>query len=392
MKVLWLAPYPINSLDTKIEKVRDFPIGTGLWLVNLLDALKLLGLEIHILTRSPYIVKDKLEINNGNLSYHIIKDSFSSNKGYPYYFPYDVLSKYSNFIRKAKIVVQSIKPDLVHSHGTEGPYALLGTLLKYPHINSIQGIVTEIFKSSPNINYYFQKKIEKYTIYRTIYFGCRTLWDKSFVLSINPSAEIFNLPEAINPVFFQNKWKPHDNKTIMFVGSVIRRKGIEVLLKALVNIKKVIPDIRLIVIGSGELNYIILLKQYAFKHNIDKNIEWLGKKDSNEIAYYLSTSSLFVLPTFMDNSPNSLAEAMAIGIPSIASSVGGIPSMLDDGLNGFLTEKANHLALAEKIISVLLDFELCKKISESSRQKALDRNFPENVSKITFDVYNKILK
>ncbi len=93
----------------------------------------------------------------------------------------------------------------------------------------------------------------------------------------------------------------------------------------------------------------------------------------------------------MDNSPNSVAEAMASGVPVIASDVGGIPSMIENGATGLLIQPENHHQLAEAIILLLQDEAQRKRLASRAKRVALQRHFPSEVAQKTMDVYKDIV-
>ncbi|GAB6282659.1 MAG: hypothetical protein STSR0008_14050 [Ignavibacterium sp.] len=392
MKVLWLAPFPIKNLLPELKIGREIGDHAASWIINLAEELaKQNDIELHIVTHSPVIPYSQ-ELMKGNVIFHVIKYSFpfSKYKGFPWYLPLDKLTWYNGLSNKILHVINSIKPNIIHAHGTENVYALVTNKYNVPSIVSIQGIISEYFKVSPSISYLLQLPIEKYAINKNKNFGCRTEWDKNIVHKYNKDAKIYYMPEAINPIFFEQKWEPYNNLNILFVGYLSKRKGIEVLLNSVAIVKEQFPNVTVKIVGSVFGNYAKKLKSLTEYLKIEKNIIWLGQKQPEEIADLMAHSTLFVLPTFIDNSPNSLAEAMAVGIPSIASNVGGIPSMISNKKNGFLVEPKDQIALSNKIIYCLNNQKLLKDISKEAKQAAILKNYPSNVVNQTKKVYRDI--
>ncbi len=392
MKIAWLCPYPIYLLSPELQLISNGNSGhASSWITNLSNELsKRTDLELHIITfaaKVPYsqnIIKDRI-------SFHVIKYAIPfTNKGSSL-FLMNRLTLFKGFITEALAILNRIKPHLVHAHGTESAFALAAYKSNLPNIISIQGIIAEYYDYEKSLVFFLQKYIEKFTIKKNLNFGCRTSWDKSFVLRNNPYANIYYMPEALNSCFFQQQWRHHDEESLLFVGSLCKRKGIEVLLKALQHVKKEIPNVILKAVGSGNQRYVSYLEKLVKEYDIQKNVIWLGNQRSEEIARHLKKSTLFVLPTFIDNSPNSLAEAMVVGTPSIASNVGGIPSMIENDLTGILVEPNQPENLAESIIALLKDYNKQNLISKNARKVARERHLPEKVADITLDVYRKII-
>src|SRR5208282_1881779 len=151
-----------------------------------------------------------------------------------------------------------------------------------------------------------------------------------------PQAQIFTIHEAMNPVFFDNDWRVASTETILFVGSLEPRKGLSVLLEAVAILKPHRPEISLNVIGGGFPESEAQLKQQCRQSGIADRVHFHGFQPSEVIAKFHFQSQVFVLPSQNENSPNSLAEAMVSAAPVVATRVGGVPSLVEDGQTGLL--------------------------------------------------------
>lgn len=393
IKVVWLCPYNVNNLLPELELNRKIITHNSSWIQNLSDSLALHpDLELHIITHSPAVNTTQHIIKN-RIHFHVVKYNFPfTNKGFPKYLPYDRLSGYRGFARKARRIIAEIEPDVLHVHGTEGAYAVPALETQIPCIVSIQGIMSEYVKIEPSFQARIQAIHEQKAVKKATYFGCRTKFDYNFVRALNKDAVIFDLPEAMNTVFYQHQWKRPSDLSLLFVGSVNRAKGLEDLLHAMAKLKGPFPRLRLKVIGAGAREYLDHVNKMVHAYDLKQNISWLGIKSPKEIAVELSQSSFFVLPSLMDNSPNSLAEAMAVGVPSIATKVGGIPSMINDNVDGMLFEKHDVDALVAIIQHLVGNKELQDKLSTNARAKAQERNYPPRVARKYIDVYESLTK
>ena len=393
MKILWLAPYPIDQLLPDIIISRKLGRGTGSWLVNLSNELiQDKNIELHILSITSSVPYSQSCFKN-NIHFHIIKFTFPfTKKGFPPYLPLDRITWFYGLQKECAKIIKNINPDLIHAHGTEYAYSILGIRSGFKTIISIQGIINIIKKYDHNLSIFFQQHIENYCIRKNKYFGYRTNFDSGFVKKVNPAANLFYLPEAIGSWFFNYSWTNPSAKSIMFVGYLFPRKGIEVLIRSFSIIHKAHPDCTLKIVGAGNPQYVTHLKNLAIQLGIHDHIIWFGSLSSAEIAGELTKSTLFVLPTFIDNSPNSLAEAMAVGVPCIASDVGGIPSMIKDGHNGVLVKPNDVNDLALKVNSLLDNRELQNELSTNAKQTARERNYPPKVAEITLNVYKQLME
>lgn len=393
MKIVLLAQYNVYLLKSKLKFSRNIGTLSCSWIVNLVNELaKNEKLDIHLITLTPVIPYSQI-IKKNNIKFHILKNNVPfTSRGYPYYFPFNILTEF--YFEKKYIIneINKINPDIIHAFGTEGPYAMAGVSSKYPCIISIQGIINEIVKISSTFRFKILSKYELKTIKKGVNFSCRTNFDSNFVKSNNNKAKIFKVFEAINPVYFNINWQPNASFNLVFVGSIIKRKGIEILLEAISIVKNHSNDILLYLIGSGTASYFDYLIKKCKSLKIEKNIQFLSYKTADEISNYHLKSQLFVFPSEIDNSPNSIAEAMVSGMPIIASNVGGIPSMIEDNKTGILIKPDAPEELAEKIIYLFNNPYERKRLGDNAKNLAREIYLPKNVAKETLKVYKEIIE
>jgi len=386
LRVIWLCNYLISEKSKGGRHANS-------WIQTLSREIisNKNNIDLIIFTNSTKTKKDYY-FEEGGIKCFVFKNNFLFLKrGYPYFFPINQITFYNNLTSRMAALIIKLKPDIIHAHGTEGPYALpLLKLHDIPSITSIQGIITEILSVEKKISYLIQRQIEKKLVKNLKCFGCRTDWDRNFINSSNPEAIIHNMPEAINNVYYGKSWEGHNHNTILFIGSIVQRKGLEVLIDAIALLKQKGHLFELNIIGNGKNQYIKKLKKKADKLNIDDRINWVGFLNPDDILKYLLETAVYVLPTFMDNSPNTLFEAMTVGVPSIASAVGGIPSIARDSKAVILTKPGDSKMLAEKIMQVCTNIPLKIKLSQNGKDFT-QPNKPFRVSEVTIGIYKKII-
>ncbi|MBN1186224.1 MAG: glycosyltransferase family 4 protein [Bacteroidales bacterium] len=393
MKILWLAPYPIDSLKEYVPELQTLRPLKGTWLFNLLDEFgKLHQLSVHVVTYTSKLDKD-VTLQVGNLWFHIISYRIPIiKKGYPNYFPINKLISFPALRARLFKVIKKVHPDIIHVHGTEGVYGLVPLDMELPVIVSVQGIISEIYRRQITINHYLQRRIERKVLKSYTHFGFRTDFDKDFILRSNSKAITHYLPEAINPIFFNSHWVYNKKQEVTFVGTISKMKGIDKLVDAFIEIIKYEKlKIKLNLIGTGDKYFLDLLNQKLKKCQLENEVVFHGFREPGYIKDVLLRSNLFILPTLMDNSPNSLMEGQALGVPCAASNIGGIPSLIEHEYNGFLFNPNDKNAIRECIISALSNKDILNAISNNSRKTAYERNYPLKVAQITLDVYNKII-
>jgi len=393
LKVVWLAPYQLSLLKPHISFTKkSFPERAAPWIEHLSNELgKLENIELTIITKSAHIIKD-LTINKNGIKFIILKYNFPfTNKGFPKKLPIDKIFSYYPLPGKIRKLIKKINPDIVHAHGTESVFSLAAQKSNFPYIISIQGLIHIINKTAKRKDIH-QEKIEISTIKNGHFFGCRTIWDKAEVLKFNSKANIKYLPEAIDPLFFNVKWNPQKEKHIAFVGNITENKGIHILIDTFIKLKKRGIKLNLDIIGGGNTPLKNTLISKLENEGFDQSVFWHGYIPHSQMQHILSKSYLFVLPTFIDNSPNSLCEAMVMGMPCIASNVGGVPSLINNGVNGLLVEKNNIDELAEKIQLLLENNNLSMQLGSQASIDAFNRHHPKMVANQTIKVYKEIIE
>lgn len=174
---------------------------------------------------------------------------------------------------------------------------------------------------------------------------------------------------------------------ICIIGRLDRQKGHSILISALAMLKLRFPNFCLLVIGDGPLSF--ELRNIVKKLNLSINIIFLGRKTN--IADYLQITDIYVQPSLWEGFGMTVVEAMAMGLPVIASQSGGFLELIEDGYNGKYFEPNNPKDLYNKIISLSESKELRYSIGRNAFKYAEER-FPGNVyaDKLTA-VYKKII-
>ena len=318
-------------------------------------------------------------------------------------------------------VYDLVQPDLVFIFGTENPFGLLVSQFTVPAVISIQavlnGLVNRIFSGlslrelSKELfsretlvgngifhRWWVLKKycqIEKNIYKQNQLFAGRTDWDRDWLRRLNSGARYFHIDRVLGEIYYQAEWELQNSidKQIFSLSSNAPFKGGITLVRAIAGLKdqgNVTVRLRLAGVDE-ESNVGRHILDFVERYNLQNQITMLGRLHPSEIIQEMLQARLFVLPSHMDNSPNSLAEAMLLGMPCIASDAGGIPSMLKDNVEGVLYPHQDIAALAEAIDIVLADSDLAAKLGNQARRTALIRHDPENVARDTYQMYQEVL-
>jgi glycosyltransferase involved in cell wall biosynthesis len=146
---------------------------------------------------------------------------------------------------------------------------------------------------------------------------------------------------------------PTGAPVLITVAYLREPKGIQYMLEALPDVLNVYPECRYLIVGDGDFRPVLEAQTRDLR--LEHNVIFTGRR--SDIPDVLAVSDIFVLPTLTEALPTVLAEAMAARKPVIASKVGGVPEIVDDGVNGLLLPPADARKLAKAIISLLGDPE-----------------------------------
>ncbi|CUJ13366.1 glycosyltransferase family 4 protein [Cognatishimia activa] len=181
------------------------------------------------------------------------------------------------------------------------------------------------------------KKIEKARFVACISHFCRSQamsfstteqWNKLHIVHCGVDPSLYSDAEKLN----KNKF--------LFVGRLAAVKGIPVLLEALVDL----PNAELTIVGDGPDRDALQAK--ARDLGVSQRVDFVGYKSQSDVAEYLKTHSVFVLPSFAEGVPVVLMEAMAAGLPVVTTKIAGVPELVEDGVSGRLVSPGEVSALA----------------------------------------------
>jgi glycosyltransferase involved in cell wall biosynthesis len=183
--------------------------------------------------------------------------------------------------------------------------------------------------------------------------------------------------------------KKYSMPTVVYVGRIMARKGIHVLLGAVPRILKIFPNARFLFVGGGNVAfYEELAKRLRLP---DRNVSFVGHLGYFDRLKILREATVFVNPSFFENCSMSILEAMSSGAAVVASDVGGNPEIIKSGQNGILVPPHNSHVLADSIISLLGDEQINRKICLEAR-KSVEASFSsKKCAQETYYVYRKIL-
>ena len=322
-------------------------------------------------------------------------------------------------------VVDEVKPDLIHIHGTEERFGLIQDYVKnIPVVFSIQGLLAPIsekfYSGFPNKDVYrFESWNDKlrFVSYRNDFkyfvdrgkrecgylkkakyiFG-RTAWDEYITGLLNHQRKYYVVDEIMRSPFYNKQWRKENfSKAPFKIVSTISGgiyKGYETVLRSAALLKQYSGiDFEWIVAGyDNESKWVKIAEQYTKIKTDDVNVKLLGRIDAEQLSCLLADSDIYVHVSHIENSPNSVCEAMLIGMPIIASFAGGTASLLTTKKEGILVQDGDPYVYAGAISYLYHHFDIAKYYGENARRRAQERHNPERIGKQLLDAYANMSK
>lgn len=234
---------------------------------------------------------------------------------------------------------------------------LLGTVLGIPVIVSgSRNIVAEPF--------------EKYLWRLSTRIICNAEAGRQFLIRefAANAKKIAVIPNAVDTTrFFPDKSMKAVQPTILFAGRLVPQKDPLMLLRAFKRILKEVPEARLIIIGNGPLRK--PLQQFTNAHKMGSKVSILP--GTMNITGQLRRAWILALPSIYEGSPNVILEAMASGLPVVATRVSGIPELVQDHESGLLVEPNDHNGLAAAIITLIKAPSRLNVMGQMARKRAV---------------------
>lgn len=213
---------------------------------------------------------------------------------------------------------------------------------------------------------------------------------KDLALETDKKQKIDIIFNGINTAdFCPNEALKRRDKFIITPGAsrITARKGLKYLIEAVSALVPKYPHIFLRIMGEGNEKE-ALLKLVA-ERKLEEQVQFIGRIPREDVIPYYQEASVFVLPSLNEGMSNAMLEALAAGLPIVATQTGGTDELVKDGENGFVVRMKDSVDLAEKIEKLLQNKDLCEKMGEKSRLWAQKQSW-EEVSRQYVVLYNNV--
>lgn len=411
MRILWLC----NLMPGKVrEALEGKPNAGGLWVDSVLDGLRREGETIHILCPG-----------GGNRGALDEKCGFATfREGLPYVYLPELEERFEEEIR-------IFQPEVIHVWGTEYGHTLAmmnaaekSGMLAHTAI-SIQGLCSVYAGHyAEGVPYRVQRgntfrdlirrdnilgqqkkfalrgELEVQALQKARHIIGRTRWDRACTRAVNPQAEYHFCNETLREPFYTGGWRYEacGQHRIFASSCAYPVKGFHYLLEAFGRISQDYPDAVLAVPGRNFLtanklrrtNYQKYLGQLSRRYGVADKIEFLGSLSAEQMKREYLSANVFVLPSTIENSPNSLGEAMLLGTPCVAADVGGVTDLLNADKEGFVYPSTASYMLAHYIGEVFRMGQKGEEMGQAARKHAAQTHDMEKNLKTLLEIYRRI--
>ena len=286
--------------------------------------------------------------------------------------------------------LEAIQPDLVHGQGTERECAITAVRSGRPGVITVHGNMRAIarhFRARPLSFHWLAARLEVAAIRRARGVVCLSTYGAQMAAAL--ARRTWRVPNAVDAGLFETVRAVSAPPLLLCVGSICREKGQIALIEALEPLAKA-HAFRLAFHGhliAGE-NYDQEFTQLVARHAW---CEFRGFADRPALAAALSEATALLHPTLEDNCPMAVLEALAVGVPVIASRIGGLPDLIEDGRNGFLCDPQNPKTFADAVAQLLSDPARAAAMSDVSRAEARRQFHPDVIADAHVAIYREVL-
>lgn len=403
MKLMWVCARPLKHYSNKRLKSENY---LGSWLDGI--SMALLESFPKIEFSCCFIANEKEEIRIDSINYYGFMDVPQFRKAY-----------------------ESFAPDIVHFFGTEN--ILINNCMKEipleKRVVSIQGIISECAKVYDKgigdyykiknplqsfifglVNQYNKNSFKKSGLVEIECFKenknfiGRSNWDRKIVASFS-NIHYFSCEEILRSSFYiSKKWnfKNRKEKVIFMSQGSYPIKGTHYALEILRQLKLKGMNVKLRIAGENILNnsslpaklgasYSSYIYSMIKSFDLIEAVEFIGQCDEFKIIENLLECDMFLLPSLLENSPNSLFESMYLGVPSVCSNVGGIPTFYD-GKNCLLFDLDSIPESINQICDILLCEDISNQISKAAIEYAEEKFSRQRIVTKYYNIYKEIVE
>jgi glycosyltransferase involved in cell wall biosynthesis len=415
MKVLWFANMPCGASQNL-----GLNLNINGWLTSLEEQL----VQIEDVKLSVcFYWSEKLDpFTSGETTYYPVFRARSGSKAGRLINRVFHLNSDDNEVQQLLKIVEAAKPDIVHVHGTENNFGLIQSFINVPVVVSLQGIllpyVGKFFSGIPLLPAFWYERLMPKILFKSVHYTykdlqrCaererkifsqssyiigRTEWDRRISQLLAEKSSYYIGNEILRGSFYKETWNKKRFENPLHLVTVMSGglyKGLEVVVKtAQILCESKDFDFQWTIIGQRESDDVVKIVKRWLTVDFKKiNINLVGSKGEAELAGILLNSDIYCQVSHIENSPNSLCEAMLLGMPIIASFAGGTDSMLANGKEGLLIQDGDAYSLAGTIVEMSQNFSDAAVYGSNAQLRAKNRHNKSEIANSLVVTYKDVL-
>ena len=356
------------------------------------------GHEVHVITYKEGNTKE-FENDNGVLVHRIETYPINANNLVDWVMQFNFC-----VIEKAADVIKEFgKFDIIHAHDWLVAYAAraLKNSYKLPLVATIHATESGRNKGIHDKNQGYVNDVEWLLTYEASDVICNSLYMKNEIRNLfgKPMDNIHVVPNGINTTKFDGKERDWDfrrnyaadnEKIVFFAGRIVYEKGIQVLLDAAPKILQNYNDVKFVIAGRGPC--LDDLRAQAERLGISNRVYFTGYLNDVQITKMYKAIDVAVFPSLYEPFGIVALEGMLAGAATVVSDAGGLNEIVSHGIDGMKSYAGNCNSLADSILEVLFNQDLCKQIAKNAHEKVVKEYNWDIIAKKTMAVYKETIK
>jgi len=298
---------------------------------------------------------------------------------------------YQGCIRGLRKQLRKIQPDIVHGQGTERYCALSAARSGFPNVVTVHGnmrLIAAVNHARPLTFQWLAARLEQFTLPRTDGVVCITNYTREAVKNL--ARRTWVVPNAVDAEFFEVAAAPDPAAppTGLCVGTIEPRKNQNDFIRALDQLAKERNFKMLFASGPAQDAY---GQEFYRLVRARPWCEHIGFLNRDQLQARLAAATFLALPTREDNCPMVVLEAMAAGVPVLASNVGGVPDLIQPEVNGLLCDPDRPETFPAAVARLLDNRPLAARLAAAGRAQALNRFHPRVVAQQHVAIYREVI-
>ncbi len=290
--------------------------------------------------------------------------------------------------------VRALRPDLVHAHGSD-MYTGAAVRSPYPHVVTVHGVMAREAPTVWGLRRRLAREVDRWFERWTLARAREIIAISPYVRDAYPwlRARLHFVENPVNPRYFHVPTDRVVPGRVLCVARVIPRKDILGLIRAFRPVVDRVPHAELFIAGEtlSFPEYAQACREEVERLRLGDRVHFLGGVDEDTLADAYARAHVVVLNSVQETAPVVIAEALAAATPVVATRVGGVPYMVEEGRTGRLVPPRDPETLARVLTQVLSDPGWAARAGQEAREVARSRFHPRRVAERHLDVYRHIL-